>query len=332
MPRTARTFATILSIAMIAGSACATRKFTRTRVGHAEPAVPGGVEGGIAGGASGGVVGGLPPAPPPPPPPPPPLAPRATPPLRSSRTTETSDSVQPVPVARDARSGASRARRGTTPSRTSGGAGTPQPSPSAPVVDDVVARFVNERMVPGSAAFVAPAVLTRGVAGQASLRIAPARVSPAELEQELRSRLEGAGVGHSASIRIAPRMRATLATSSPSACDVTLQNPPDEKAVPLDVGATWTWAVMPKPSAAGRLTLTVTLVAPVIVDGRETGHEVHSYERQVEVRVGYWDQLNDSLGWMGMVSGALGSVGAIALGVLGWIRKTRASRPPRAGF
>jgi hypothetical protein len=59
----------------------------------------------------------------------------------------------------------------------------------------------------------------------------------------------------------------------------------------------WVWNVTPMKS--GDLILTVTLTAPVTLDGRETGYKITSFDRAVTVTVTTEQRVGDALSWEG---------------------------------
>lgn len=160
-------------------------------------------------------------------------------------------------------------------------------------MEDPVAAFVRDRMQPGSAAFVIPSPVRRGQPFEAVLRISAPTTRPADLQAEL-ERLSGrAGVGTSAAIRLAPRMSATLVADRD--CLVSAKDPA-EQAVDLRQGASWRWTVSPR--MRGTTLLTVTLSAPVSIDGQETPYRVTSFERSLSVTVTAADVASDLLSWV----------------------------------
>ncbi len=152
-------------------------------------------------------------------------------------------------------------------------------------------------MVRASVAFVAPTTLTRTVPGVATFTVAPASVPAPVLEQELRARLGHAGADGAPTSAIAPRLVATLAADRP--CVIELQGAPADRAVALGERTTWEWLVRPTPETGTTLELTVTLSAPVVVDGHETSHSVGVYRARLSVQPTYRDILDSTLAWMG---------------------------------
>jgi hypothetical protein len=193
-----------------------------------------------------------------------------------------------------------------------------------------IEEFVRERMQPASAAFFAPSPMQRGQPSEVVLESSPASVSPDQLERELRARTARDGVGASDSIMIAPRMIARLV--SDGTATITAKDAED-RAVKLGERVAWRWLVIPK--AGGSLTLTAILTAPVILEGRETGFEVTSFDRTVTVTVTTQDRFRDSLDGVRQHWQLLATVGAGLLVVVRWggrrLRKRRAAgfRPGR---
>lgn len=158
--------------------------------------------------------------------------------------------------------------------------------------EDPVASFVRDRMQPGSAAFVIPSPVHRGEPVEAVLRISAPSTSPADLQKEL-ERLRGRGaVGTSGSLRVAPRMTASLVADRD--CQINAKDPADQ-AVDRRQGATWRWTVTPR--ARGTTLLTVTLTAPVSIEGQETSYRVTSFEKSLAVTVTPVDVASDLLIW-----------------------------------
>lgn len=236
--------------------------------------------------------------------------------------------------------GASVPPRVTTPMTTATSRATPYrppatdlaPPPPPPSIDaaDVVATFVRERMRRASVAFVVPDQLARNEPGVALLRVAPASVPPRELEQELRLMLGRAGHGDAASISVAPRMVATLTSDQP--CVIELRNPPADRAVAFGERTTWEWTVRPTRDTGAALELTVSLSAPVVVDGRETSYAVGVYRRRLDVQVTYRDMATDALAWLA-TSWATVAAFATSMGAVGtWMFRRRRRQPHRVGF
>lgn len=173
--------------------------------------------------------------------------------------------------------------------------------------------FVRERMQPASAAFFAPSPMQRGQPSEAVLESSPASVSPDQLERELRTRAAQAGVSASNSIMIAPRMIATLVSDGEAT--ITAKDAED-RAVRLGERVVWRWSVTAK--AEGPLTLRAILTAPVILEGRETGFEVTSFDRTITVTVTTKDRFRDGLDGMEQHWQLLTAVGAGVLVALRW--------------
>ena len=137
------------------------------------------------------------------------------------------------------------------------------------------------------------------------MEIAPPTISPADLAMELsivagKMKSIGAsaplsateGVTASGLIRAAPRMVASL--SADRACTITPKDPLD-RAVALDERVRWRWLVTPK--VAGRISLTATLSAPVVLDGKETSYSIRSFDKTVTVLVTNQQRASDALEW-----------------------------------
>lgn len=194
----------------------------------------------------------------------------------------------------------------------------------------MVARFIRDRMTRASVAFVAPDELARNEPGVAVLRLAPASVPPQALEQELREMLGRAGHGDAATVLIAPRMVATLTSDQP--CAIQLRNPPADRAVAFGERTQWEWTVRPTRDTGSTLELSVSLAAPVMVDGRETTYAVGVYRKTLAVRVGYRDQAADLLAWLGSSWGTLVAVGSTVGAAAAWLLRGRHRKTQRAGF
>ena len=185
-------------------------------------------------------------------------------------------------------------------------------------------------MTKASVAFVAPDELARNESGTAILRVAPSIVAPSELKRELQVMLGRAGHGDAATILIAPRMVATLTSDQP--CVIELRNPPADRAVAFGERTTWEWTVRPTRETGPSLELSVSLAAPVMVDGRETNYSVGVYRRRLSVRVGYRDRVDDTLAWLGSswatIVAVVTSVGATSA----WLFRSRRRKAHRTGF
>jgi hypothetical protein len=209
-----------------------------------------------------------------------------------------------------------------------GSVGSPVGSKPPAIVGrtDPIADFIRERMQPASAAFFAPSPMTRDEPVEAVLEISPPSVGPSALESELRARASQKGVAASDSIRIAPRMVASLVSDR----DATIvAKDALDRAIVLRERARWRWTITPH----GRdpVTLTALLKAPVVYDGQETGYEVKTFEKTVVVTVTTQQQLSDLWIWardnwvlLAACAAALGAVGRWLLG--------RLKRQRSAGF
>jgi hypothetical protein len=181
-------------------------------------------------------------------------------------------------------------------------------------------------MQPGSAAFFIPSPVHRGEPVEAVLQISAPTISPEELQAEL-ERLSGRfGIGVSGAIRVASRMTATLVTDRE--CAITLKDPADQ-AINLHQGAAWRWIVTPKTHGSTRVT--VTLAAPVTINGNETAYRVTSFERTVTVSVTRSDVISDVLTWAKEYWAILAAVGAGLGTSFEWLRRKR-KRKRQAGF
>lgn len=181
-------------------------------------------------------------------------------------------------------------------------------------------------MRPGSAAFFVPSPINRNEPVEAVLEIGPPDISPEVLQQGL-ERLGGRlGVGASGGIRIAPRMIANLVADRE--CTIVPKDPLDQ-AISLPDGAKWRWTITPK--VRGSTRVTVTLTAPVIIDGRETSYRVTSFEKTVEVIVTGTDVASDLLSWAKDNWVILGAFGTAVAAAWAWLRRRR-TRRRRAGF
>lgn len=223
-----------------------------------------------------------------------------------------SQAAAPAP-ARDQASDTARAEAPATPALADGPAG-------------VIAVFIRERMLRASVDLAVPASLDQGEPGVATLRVAPAMVPRAVLEQELRSRLERAGYRTPAALPLAPRLVAIMTAEQDG--DITLRNPPAEREVAFGERTTWEWVVTPTRLTGSSLDLAVALVAPIVVDGRESRYEVGRYRTRVAVQASYRDQLDTTLSPIGGVW-ALVTVAAAAMVVAAkWILRARRQRRP----
>jgi hypothetical protein len=195
--------------------------------------------------------------------------------------------------------------------------------PSPP--DDPVALFVRDKMKPASGALFVPSPLERERASEVVLEIAPPDIDPKRLELELQERASEEGLTASASIRIASRMVANLVADR--AAMITPKDKLD-RALTFGERARWRWSVVPQ--AGSTLTLTATLTAPVIVDGKETGYQVKSFEKTVTVNVTRSQQLTDALAWLDRNKWPLGLAGSALAVFAAWIRR-RSFRIPGQG-
>lgn len=192
--------------------------------------------------------------------------------------------------------------------------------------EDPVATFVREKMQPGSAAFLIPSPIRRGDSVEAVLRVSAPTLPPDELQRELERAAGRPGIGASGSIRLASRMTAALATDRDS---VIVPKDQADQAIDLRQGTTWRWTVTPKTS--GSMRVTVTLSAPVTVDGHEASYRVTSFERTVTVTVTPSDRATDVLTWAKDYWVILAAVGAGLAALLEWLRR-RSKRKGQAGF
>ena len=106
-------------------------------------------------------------------------------------------------------------------------------------------------------------------------------ISPASTEADLlgRTPAEGAAVDVGTA-RIAPRMRAQLIV--PEGATVAVVGS-EERAVHDTDDTVWRWSVIP--TRTGDLPLRAVLIAPVILDGKETPYDVRTFEARVSVFV-----------------------------------------------
>jgi hypothetical protein len=199
--------------------------------------------------------------------------------------------------------------------------------PARSVRADTIGDFIRERMRPASAAFFAPSPMTRDEPVEAVLEISPPSVDPKTLESELRARASRNGVAASDSIRIAPRMVASLVSDR----DATIvAKDALDRAIVFGERARWRWTITPH----GRdpVTLTALLKAPVVYDGQETGYEVKTFEKTVVVTVTTQQQLSDL--WIGardnwvLLAACAAALGAVGRWLLGRLKRQRRS----AGF
>jgi len=106
-------------------------------------------------------------------------------------------------------------------------------------------------------------------------------VSPKLNEVELLQQVQGPSAeAVSGQARIAPRMTAHLVAEG---ADVLVQGGQEERTVSPSGTTEWSWSITPK--REGKLPVTVTLTAPVIVDGRESPYEVRTFKATLVVNV-----------------------------------------------
>jgi hypothetical protein len=184
------------------------------------------------------------------------------------------------------------------------------------ILRNPIEAFVRERMQPASAAFFAPSPMKRGEPSETILEIAPPDIRPDQLESELRTRTAESGIAVSESIKIASRMIARLV---PDRKATVTAKTAEDRAVKFGERTTWRWNVTPE--VGKTLTLTATLTAPVVVDGKETGYEVKSFEQKVTVMVTTADQIWDGIDWSKEHWMILSAVGAGILAAWQWWKK-----------
>ena len=155
---------------------------------------------------------------------------------------------------------------------------------------DPVAAFVAELMQPRTAAFVVPSPIGRGEPAEAIFRIGPPTIDPEELQQQLQRLAGRSSTGASGTVGIAPRMVASLIADRE--CVITPRTPLDQAVSFADI-VDWRWVVTPK--VGGKLRLTVTLSAPIDVNGHETSYLIKTFERTVTVEVSNRNRLADLL-------------------------------------
>src|SRR3990172_7848444 len=182
--------------------------------------------------------------------------------------------------------------------------------------EDPVGAFVREKMQPGSAGFFIPSPVHRGEPVEAVLQVTAPTMSPDELQAELERIAGRIGVGASGAIRIASRMTATLVTDRE--CTITPKDPSDQ-AINLREGTTWRWTVTPRTRGSTRVT--VTLAAPVTINGRETSYRVTTFEKTVTVTVTGSDVASDVLTVAKEYWVILAAVGAGLGALFGWLRR-----------
>jgi hypothetical protein len=218
-----------------------------------------------------------------------------------------------------------------SPARAGTSGAPSEAAPGAPGLADgpagVVADFIRERMLRASVDLAAPASVNRGEPAVVVLRVAPSMVPRAVLEQELRTRLERAGYDASAALPVAPRVVATMTAEQD--CDIQLRNPPAEREVAFGERTTWEWAVTPSRLSGSSIDLAVTLVAPIVVAGRETRSDVGRYRARVAVQASYRDDLTATLAPLGGVWGLLTAAAAAMVVAGGWMLRARRRRAPR---
>jgi len=117
--------------------------------------------------------------------------------------------------------------------------------------------------------------------------------------------------------RIAPRMTAHLVAE---AADVQVQGGPEERTVSPSETTEWLWSIAPK--REGRLPVTVTLTAPVTVEGRESPYEVRTFMSTLVVNVTPAARVRTFIGenWKWLWTVGLPAVGGW---LLSWRRRKR---------
>lgn len=173
-------------------------------------------------------------------------------------------------------------------------------------------------MQPASAAFFVPSPVGRNEPAEAVLEIRPPSIGPEELQQELERFAGRLGVGAADSIRVGPRMTASLVADRE--CDIVEKDPLDQ-AVVLAEGAKWRWTVTPR--VGGRIRLTVTLTAPVVIEDRETSYRVTSFEETVTVTVTASDRFSDLMKWARDYWVILVACGGALVALFRWLRQRR---------
>ena len=156
------------------------------------------------------------------------------------------------------------------PPLTAGGA-APQPGPFDPLK-----AFIARMQAAAGVLRAAPDRAEVGQQVDVTLTI-----SPASTEADLlgRTPAEGAAVDVGTA-RIAARMRAQLIV--PEGATVAVVGS-EERAVHDTDDTVWRWTVIP--TRTGDLPLRAVLIAPVILDGKETPYDVRTFEARVSVFV-----------------------------------------------
>jgi len=204
---------------------------------------------------------------------------------------------------------------------------SPPTSERTPYVEeDPVATFIETHMQPGSAAFFVPSPVKQDAAVEATLKIKPPNVSPQALQQELQQLAGKPGVGASENIMISSRMVAKL--EADRKCDILARDPLDQ-AIVLANGAIWHWYVTPR--VHGKVRLSVSLTAPVMIDGKETFYPVTSFRKTVTVVVTAHGIASELMSWLKEYWSVLVGLAAAVSAVAAWWR-THRKRPKPAGF
>lgn len=142
-------------------------------------------------------------------------------------------------------------------------------------------------------------------------------ISPTSTEADLRGRApaDGAAVDVGTA-RIAPRMRAQLVV--PEGATVAVVGS-EERAVHDTDDTVWQWTVTP--TRTGDLPLRAVLIAPVILDGKETPYDVRTFEARVTVFVTPTTRVRDfvAANWQWLWT-------ALVVPVFLWWRKRRAEQ------
>jgi len=152
-----------------------------------------------------------------------------------------------------------------------GAGAVPQPSPFDPLK-----AFIAQMQAAAGILRAAPDRAEVGQQVDVTLTISP---TSTEADLRERTRAEGAAVDVGPA-KIAPRMRAQLIVPEGATSSVVGS---EERAVHDTEDTVWQWTVTP--TRTGDLPLRAVLIAPVILDGKETPYDVRTFEARVSVFV-----------------------------------------------
>jgi hypothetical protein len=166
-------------------------------------------------------------------------------------------------------------REGSEPPRPRNPRSTADPRPE-PSPFDPLKAFIARMQAAAGVLHAAPDRVEVGQQVDVTLTISP---TSTEADLRERTRAEGAAVDVGTA-RIAPRMRAQLIVPEGATSAVVGS---EERAVHDTDDTVWRWTVTP--TRTGDLPLRAVLIAPVILDGKETPYDVRTFEARVTVFV-----------------------------------------------